>query len=135
MNGHLTLSAGLTNAYVLADGPVQVRTLEFNLRIRDPLPPSGVPGAEDFLNLAMDPRHPRYYPGVVAASQLVEVTAVESNTTSPPDNRPAVVVATALTGGAPEFRISYTRTRRTVIAASRSACSRSERERSSRSWT
>ncbi|MDZ7268446.1 MAG: phage tail sheath subtilisin-like domain-containing protein [candidate division KSB1 bacterium] len=96
VNHFITLASGLTNTYTMAstDAAVNLQTLEFTLIITTP----GL-GAENFPNLAMDPRHSRYFAKVVNSAS-VEVALVDPpNPTLPPDNRPAVIAAPVLTGG------------------------------------
>jgi phage tail sheath protein FI len=93
----LTLTNGLANSYKLGGGdpPVTVDTAEFKLTIV-----SSNAGTETFDNLAMDPRHSRYF-GNIVNSQAVSVTLwVPPSTTPPANNIPAVIGATNLAGGA-----------------------------------
>jgi phage tail sheath protein FI len=77
-------------------GDVDVTSYEFNLIITPPLP--ALP--ETFSKLSMDPRHSRYF-GKIAVSKYVTVGQPPAPSTEvPPDNRPAVVGATNLAGGA-----------------------------------
>ncbi|HUS09309.1 MAG TPA: phage tail sheath subtilisin-like domain-containing protein, partial [Pyrinomonadaceae bacterium] len=94
-NNRITLSQ-LTNPYTMgaADPPVALRTSEFTLIIRAP----GA-GAENYTNLSMDPRHSRYFARLIN-SENVEVTLADPPTPSPPPNNvPAVIVATPLANG------------------------------------
>jgi phage tail sheath protein FI len=93
----LTLTNGLANAYKLGGGdpPVTVDSAEFKLTIV-----SSNAGTETFDNLAMDPRHSRYF-GNIVNSKAVSVALWDPPSTTPPANSiPAVIVATNLGGGA-----------------------------------
>lgn len=95
----LTLDQALGSPFTMAaaDAAVDVKTLEFDLIATHTLS-----GAKDeFKQLAMDSRHSRYF-AVTFVSDLVEVALFDNppNVTPPPGNRPAVMAATALTGGA-----------------------------------
>jgi len=93
----LTLTNGLANSYKLGGGDpaVTVKSGEFKLTIV-----SSNAGTEAFDNLAMDPRHSRYF-GNIVDSQAVSVTLwVPPSTTPPANNIPAVIAATNLAGGA-----------------------------------
>jgi phage tail sheath protein FI len=97
--GFVTLATGLTNTYTMAvaDAAVGIQSFEFNLIVRTPSLPD-----ENFLNLSMDSRHSRYF-GKIAASVSVRVTMFDPPSAAPPpDNRPAVIAATNLAGGAPD---------------------------------
>lgn len=84
-NNFIILSKNLTNTYAMGAAPQPtVQTLEFRLLFSSPSF-----GAEDFPNLSMDPRHPRYFAKIVD-SKNVSVTLFSPNPTSPPDNRPGV---------------------------------------------
>ncbi len=92
----LTLTNGLANSYKLGGGDpaVTVKSAEFKLTIV-----SSNAGTETFDNLAMDPRHSRYF-GTVVDSNAVSVTLwVPPSTTPPANNIPAVIAATNLAGG------------------------------------
>jgi len=90
----LTITNGLSSALV-ASPTVAVTSMEFKLTVV-----STVAGTETFDNLAMDPRHSRYYLNEVD-SQAVSVGPPPTPDTTPaPLNVPAQVAATALTGGA-----------------------------------
>lgn len=98
VNGVLTLSSGLANAFSLdaADPDVTVTPLDFKLTVKHPDEAS----PETFDNLAMDPRHPRFY-GAVVDSQWIDLAGPEPpNTTAPPANRPANAGPSPLAGGA-----------------------------------
>ncbi|MFI0218851.1 phage tail sheath family protein [Streptomyces lydicus] len=86
----IEIAGTLANAYT---APPAVASAEFSLDITWPN------GVQAFENLSMDSRHSRYFAGVVS-SPLVEVALPdEPSTHAPPANLPAVVAATALTGG------------------------------------
>lgn len=92
----LTLTNGLTNSYKLGGGdpPVTVVSAEFKLTIV-----SSNAGTETFDNLAMDPRHSRYF-GNIVGSKAVSVGLWDPPSTTPPaKNIPAVIAATNLAGG------------------------------------
>lgn len=117
-NNFVTLMQGLANTYTMAsaDPAVNLQTLEFTLVVATP----GV-GSETFANLSMDPRHSRYFAKIVS-SPNVEVTAVEPpNPTAPPANRPAVLTASALSGGVDDdvSQIQSTHYRATIDALER----------------
>lgn len=96
VNKFITLEKGLTNTFKMgaADPAVNVTPLDFDFIVTD----SG--GAtETFPNLAMDARHSRYFRKRIA-SNVVEVELVNPpSTTSPTQNRPAVVAPKNLAGG------------------------------------
>jgi phage tail sheath protein FI len=99
--GLITLAAGLATGYAMgaADPAVTASTHEFTLVISD-----GAGGTRTIPNLSMDPRHSRYVISTMAtANAPVEVfLPVPPSTTPAPDNRPAVIGATALQNGADE---------------------------------
>ena len=97
VNGFITLAQSLGSAFSLlaADPAVQVVSLEFDLTVTHP-----VDGPQAFQQLAMDARHSRYYRAVVAATHVDLAAADPPNSTNPPANRPRVVGATNLAGGA-----------------------------------
>src|SRR5262249_25237772 len=91
----IRLAQPLTNTYTMdsADADVVIKTLEFTLIIT---PASGAP--ETYSNLSMEPRHSRYFGGIVV-SPTVDVSAANPPSNSPaPKNLPAVVTAN-LAGG------------------------------------
>jgi hypothetical protein len=93
-NNSIILGRGLTNLYSMAaaDPAVDLSTLEFTLILQ-------TPGVETYPNLSMDPRHSRYFANVVN-SQFVDVSLVDPpNPTTPPDNLPVALAATALANG------------------------------------
>lgn len=94
--GFVTLSKGLANTYTMgaADGAVTIQSFEFNLIVRN----TGLPD-ETFSNLAMDPRHSRYFAKIVSSVSVTVTLASPPSAATPPDNRPAVIAATNLTGG------------------------------------
>jgi uncharacterized protein len=90
--------AGASNGYALGGGDpdVEVTTFEFTLVVTPPAPAT----PETFANLSMDSRHSRYFSRVIQ-SQYVKVTlSAVPSVEPPPDNRPAVIAATNLAGGA-----------------------------------
>ncbi|MCA1558184.1 MAG: phage tail sheath subtilisin-like domain-containing protein, partial [Acidobacteria bacterium] len=95
-NNFITLDRDLTNTYPMDAGPAPtIQTLEFNLAIVTP-----GSGTENFNNLSMDPRHPRYFASQVD-SPHVKVELIEPPNPSPaPQNRPRNLAATSLAGGA-----------------------------------
>ncbi len=97
VNRFVTLAQGVGSAFSLdgADPNVQVASLEFDLIVTHP-----VGGPTSFLQLAMDPRHSRYYRAVVSSPHVEVAPAEPPNSTNPPDNRPRVLAATNLAGGA-----------------------------------
>jgi len=100
VNDFVTLDdAGLANAFQLMQtaAPVAVTTLEFTLVITQPS--AQPPVSETFSNLSMDQRHSRYW-GRVVNSKLVNVSLPAVPDVQPaPNNRPAVITATNLSGG------------------------------------
>lgn len=109
VNDFVTLdeSAGLTNAFSLkqGDSAVAVITFEFTLVIT---PPSSSPQlkVETFPNLSMDQRHSRYW-GRIVNSKLVNVSLPAVPDVQPaPNNRPAVIAATNLSGGVDDIPTS-----------------------------
>lgn len=100
----ITITNGLTNTYPMSGGSpaVNVSTMEFTLTVT-----SAAAGTEVFSNLAMDPRHSRYYGTIVNSGAVYLVTPTMSGTTTPmpdtnppPLNIPATLAATNL-GTAP----------------------------------
>lgn len=92
----LTLTNGLANSYKLGGGDpaVTVTSAEFKLTIV-----SSNAGTETYDDLAMDPRHSRYF-GTVVNSKAVSVALWDPPSTTPPaKNIPAVLAATNLAGG------------------------------------
>lgn len=100
-NDFVTLDdAGLVNAFQLtqAAAPIAVTSLEFTLVITQHS--AQPPFSETFSNLSMDQRHSRYF-GRVVNSQLVNVSQpAVPDVQLAPTNRPAVIAATNLSGGA-----------------------------------
>ena len=92
----ITLTNGLANAYPMAGASpaVNVATMEFKLTVV-----SASAGTEVFTNLAMDPRHSRYYSTIVNSSAVVVTPPPLPDTTPPPLNLPATLAATNLTNG------------------------------------
>jgi uncharacterized protein len=100
VNDFVTLDdAGLANAFQLSQSaaPVAVTTLEFTLLTNQPS--AQPPVSETFSNLSMDQRHSHYW-GRVVNSQLVNVSLpAVPDVNTPPNNIPAVIPATNLSGG------------------------------------
>ncbi|GHO90340.1 hypothetical protein KSF_003880 [Reticulibacter mediterranei] len=100
VNGFVTLADnGLTNAFQLTQGAaaVAITTSEFTLNVTQPS--AQPPVSEQFLNLSMDSRHSRYF-GRIIQSALVNVTLPSvPNTQTPPNNIPAPLAPTFLSGG------------------------------------
>lgn len=92
----VTLAQGLNNAYTMAagDAAVQMSSFEFNLIVRGPGSPD-----ETFGNLSMDSRHSRYFAKIVDSSMVSVRLPAAPSTAVPPDDRPAVLAASPLTGG------------------------------------
>lgn len=93
------VTAGLANGYDLASAadPVTVESFEFDLTV------SQGSDSTTYSDLSMRPEHANYYRRVINDDEngLIYAAPVEPpNTTAAPDNRPAVLAATALTGGA-----------------------------------
>lgn len=97
VNGFITVAQALGAPFSLdaADPDVTVESLEFHLVVVHP-----TAGTQRFDNLAMDPRHSRYYRSVVDSDHVEVAPAEPPNPTSAPDNRPRVLAATPLAGGA-----------------------------------
>lgn len=97
VNRFVTLAQSVGSAFSLAaaDPNVQVTSLEFDLTVNHP-----VNGPTSFRQLAMDPRHSRFYRSVVVSPYVDVAPADPPNTTNPPANRPRVLAATPLAGGA-----------------------------------
>ena len=93
----LTLTNGLTSAYSMANSAVKVTvaSMEFTLTVV-----STAAGTEIFKNLAMDPRHSRYFGTIVNSNAVTVTIANPPSTTPPPLNLPATIGATSLGGGA-----------------------------------
>ena len=92
-SGFVVLADGLTHAYKNdgASPNVDLVSLEFTLVVS---------GIEKFENLAMDPRHSRYFVPLVQ-SDTVEVAPIEPpNPTRPPDDVPVALAPAPLAGGA-----------------------------------
>lgn len=97
-NNFVNLEAGLAQAFTMAaaDANVDVNTLEFTIIIQPPSPAA----AENLTNLSMDPRHTRYFAAVIDSPTVNVALADPPSSTPSPGNRPAVIAATNLTGGA-----------------------------------
>jgi phage tail sheath protein FI len=89
----LTITNGLTNAYTMSTGSavVNVNSMEFTLTVVSPNA-----GTEVFSNLAMDPRHSRYYGTIVNSGAINIVSPPLPDTTPPPLNLPATLATTKL---------------------------------------
>jgi uncharacterized protein len=97
-NDRVTIDgAGLTNTYGMAqaDPDLNVTSFEFRLIVTDP----GFP-TETWNNLSMDPRHSRYFGRVIQSALVTVALPPTPSVQVPPLNRPAVIAATLLTGGA-----------------------------------
>jgi Bacteriophage tail sheath protein len=94
-NNAITVAAGLTKLYTMdaADPAVTVQTQEFTLVFTQ----SGTP--ETFENLAMDPRHSRYFATIINSAYVQVALADPPSPTPAPNNRPAEIAATHLAGG------------------------------------
>lgn len=105
--GFVILETGLANAYTMAgaDPAVSVKSSEFTLLVRAPLQPN-----ETFAGLSMDPRHSRYFRKVVSSISVTVDLVDPPSAAVPPDNRPAVVAASNLAGGASDNLSSITAT-------------------------
>ena len=91
----VTLDAPLGNSQSLAGAnTVSVTSEEFSLTVTGP---GGA--AETFANLSMDARHPRYYGRAVNSAHVLVKRPAAPTTAPPPNNQPAVLTASALTGG------------------------------------
>ncbi|MGB3307744.1 MAG: phage tail sheath subtilisin-like domain-containing protein [Thermomicrobiales bacterium] len=89
--------AGLANSYGMAQADPDLNVTSYEFRLIITL--AGSP-TENYPNLSMDPRHSRYF-GRAVTSGLVSVSQpTVPSVQIPPTNRPAVVAATALSGGA-----------------------------------
>ncbi|WP_433972858.1 phage tail sheath family protein [Tunturiibacter lichenicola] len=97
INSAINLAVGLTNTYShkAGDPDINIKTLEFTLTIAN-----SPAGTESFPNLSMDPRHSRYFGTIVNSSAVSIALADPPSPTPPAHNLPAVIAATALTGGA-----------------------------------
>jgi uncharacterized protein len=91
----LTLTNPLANSYPMGSGAaaLKVTSMEFTLKIVAPT------ATETFPNLAMDPRHSRYYANLVNSAFINLALASPPSTTPPPLNIPAVQGPTGLSGG------------------------------------
>lgn len=103
--GFVYLEGTLANGYTLAaaDPAVAIQSFEFTLVIRAPQLAD-----EPFPNLAMDPRHSRFY-GRIVNSRSVSVESFDPPSgAAPPDSRPAVLAATNLASGTADNLASIT---------------------------
>jgi phage tail sheath protein FI len=92
----LTLTNGLTNAYTMGQGAAAVAfaSREFTLTVV-----SANAGTEVFANLAMDPRHSRYFGNLVNSAAVNVVLADPPSTSPPPNNLPAAIAPAHLANG------------------------------------
>lgn len=95
-NHFITLTSGLQHVYTMGsgDGAVDLDTLEFTLIITTP----GF-GTENFTDLAMDPRHSRYFAKIIDSENVDVTLADPPSTTAPVNNLPAVLAASSLQNG------------------------------------
>lgn len=94
----VTLQSALTQSFDLSPGAndVTVESFEFKITVTQNA------NTTDYDELSMNPDHPNYFRSVINNDEdgLVYAAPVEPpNTTTPPGNRPATLVATALSGG------------------------------------
>ena len=100
-NNFVTLSKGLTNTYTMkaGDADVTLKTQEFTLTVSTTV--AGIP-TETYTNLAMDPRHSRYFANLVQ-SALISIDYSDPPSTTPPaKNVPVTLGATTLAHGVDE---------------------------------
>jgi phage tail sheath protein FI len=101
VNRFITLAESLGSSFSLAaaDPDVDFKSLEFDLKVNSPGNPS-----ETFAQMAMDPRHSRYYRKIFD-SKYVNVNPVDPpNQSAPPTNRPVAAGPSPLAGGADDNR-------------------------------
>jgi uncharacterized protein len=98
-NNFITLTRELTQTYTMAstDALVTLQSLEFTLIVTTP---SSLPdaGTKTFANLSIDPRHSRYFAKIVDSKSVEVMLADPSSPSLPPNNLPAVLVASVLGG-------------------------------------
>jgi phage tail sheath protein FI len=103
LNDFVTLAGkGLTATFQMGSNasPITLSTFEFTLVVS--LSTAQTPIIETFSNLAMDPRHSRYF-GNIVQSTLVDVLLPDvPDVQPPPTNLPAVIKAANLTKGLDE---------------------------------
>ncbi|NOY65344.1 MAG: hypothetical protein GXO97_08130 [Nitrospirae bacterium] len=93
----ILLSTGITNTYGLApaDPDVSVSSMEFTLTLKK--------GSlsETYTELAMDPRHPRFFTRIITSSSIADVKPVDPPATSADAGNllPAILTDQSLTGG------------------------------------
>lgn len=110
LNGYITFTKGLTNNYAMAvaDPAVNLKTLEFTLKIAKP----GA-GVETFDKLSLDPRHSRYFARIVDSAHVDVTLADPPSPLAPPNNLPAALAPTVLIGGedddVPQIKTSHFR--------------------------
>ena len=92
----VTLRQGLTNTFGMDSGdpPVAVQSFEFSLAIRVPNQAD-----ENFERLSMDSRHSRYFNKIVQSAAVTVRLPNLPSVSLPPENRPAILAATNLSGG------------------------------------
>ncbi len=93
----IVLKKALAKSFAMDGNDIAVELQEFKL--------TAVQGAipKDYDLLSMEADHPNYFVTAINGDLTSLITALPvepPNTTAPPDNRPAVLAATALTGGA-----------------------------------
>ncbi len=94
----ITLTGDLGTGFDLGN-PVEVRSFEFRLTVSR----AGSPEVTTYAKLGMDSAHPNYYQRLVnTGSGPIVALPVQANTTPAPGDRPAVLPATALSGGTPD---------------------------------
>ena len=93
----ITLEGGLNNTYRMAaaDNPVTVETQEFTLRVTRP-----GEGTEVQAELAMDPRHSRYFASAATFTHVDVTLADPPSPTAPIGNIPDDLAASSLENGA-----------------------------------
>lgn len=98
-NNFLTLSKGLTKTYTMKGGDpdVTLKTQDFTLTVTL----AGSP-PETYSNLAMDPRHSRYFADMVQSALIRIDYSDPPSTTLPAKNVPKTLAATNLAGGVNE---------------------------------
>jgi len=109
VNNVVTLTNGLANPYTMGSGAatVTIKSMEFTLKIVAASPYPMV-GSETFPNLAMDPRHSRYFGNIVNSGFVDVALADPPSTTPPPLNMPAAIGATPLAGGTNDNPAAFT---------------------------
>jgi uncharacterized protein len=105
ISGVVTLSAGLANTYPMGAGAhvIAITAKAFTLTIV-----SASAGTEVFKNMYMDPRHSRYFGNIISATAVTVTLADPPSTSLPPNNMPATLAATNLTGGLADDLLNIT---------------------------